>query len=145
MKIGLIDLKVRGDERGGLVAIEDSQIGFDIKRVYYIFGTQPGVVRGLHAHRRLRQIAVAVSGKCTFVLDDGRARRTIVLDDPAKGLPIESMVWREMSEFSPDCVLLVLASENYDEGDYIRDYDAFKAAVAGAPPEALDSANAKGL
>lgn len=126
----LINLNLKGDSRGSLVAIEDRQIGFAVKRVYYLFGTNMGVARGFHAHRELRQLAVAVAGSCTFILDDGKARRSIRLDDPCLGLPIAAMTWREMIDFSSDCVLLVLASEHYNEADYIRDYDLFRAAVA---------------
>lgn len=115
-----------GDERGSLVALEGAKtVPFEIKRVYYIFGTQPGVARGFHAHRNLRQVAVCVTGKCRMVLDDGEKREEAWLDSPNKGLVINEMVWREMHDFSSDCVLLVLASEHYDEGDYIRLYSNF--------------------
>lgn len=122
----LLDFTPRGDKRGSLVALEDHEVGFKIRRVYHIFNTAPGVTRGLHAHRDLRQVAVAVTGSCTFLLDDGQSRETVVLDSPIKGLAIDSMVWREMFDFSADCVLLVLASNNYDETDYIRDYEQFR-------------------
>lgn len=122
----MIDLKPLGDARGSLVAIEDFKVGFPIKRVYYLFGTQPGVSRGFHAHQDLRQIVVAVTGACDFVLDDGQTRTTIRLADPTKGLFVEPMVWHEMHAFTPDCVLLVIASDNYDERDYIRSYDDFR-------------------
>lgn len=122
----LIDLLVRGDERGDLVAVEESRdIPFPIRRAYYIYRTDPGVTRGRHAHHALNQLAVAVTGQCTMVLDDGTNRAEVVLGDPARGLIIGPMVWREMRDFSPDCVLLVLADAPYDEADYIRDYDAF--------------------
>lgn len=115
-----------GDERGSLVALEGAKtVPFEIKRVYYIFGTQPGVARGFHAHRNLRQVAVCVTGKCRMVLDDGEKREEAWLDSPNKGLVINEMVWREMHDFSSDCVLLVLASEHYDESDYIRLYSNF--------------------
>lgn len=99
---------------------------FDVKRVYYIFGTQQGVSRGFHAHKNLKQVAVCVTGKCKMVLDDGKKREEVWLDSPTTGLIIEDLTWREMHNFSEDCVLLVLASEHYDESDYIRDYDEFK-------------------
>ena len=119
-------LTARGDERGSLVAIEQhSDVPFAIARVYYLFGTCEGVTRGLHAHRSLRQFAVAVRGSCTMLLDDGNRRATLRLDDPALGLLIGPMVWREMSDFSDDCVLMVLADAPYDEADYVRDYDRF--------------------
>ncbi len=115
-----------GDERGSLVALEGSKtVPFEIKRVYYIFGTQQGVARGFHAHRNLKQVAVCVTGKCRMILDDGETRQETWLDSPTKGLIIGDRVWREMHDFSPDCVLLVLASEHYDENDYIRNYDEF--------------------
>lgn len=126
MKPTIIDLPVLGDERGSLVALEAQQnIPFAIARVYYIFGTQPGVARGFHAHRRLQQVAVAVSGACTMVLDDGHERREVRLDDPARGVYIGNLVWREMKDFTADCVLLVLADRHYDESDYLRNYSEF--------------------
>lgn len=122
----LVALTARGDERGSLIAIEQSRdVPFAIARVYYLFGTREGVTRGLHAHRALRQFAVAVSGSCTILLDDGVRRDTLRLDDPSVGLILPPMVWHEMSDFSADCVLMVLADAPYDEADYIRDYDRF--------------------
>lgn len=115
-----------GDERGSLVALEaENTVPFAIKRVYYIFGTQQGVARGFHAHRQLKQVAICITGKCKIILDDGKIREEAWLDSSTKGLLIGDLVWREMHEFSADCVLLVLASEHYDEADYIRDYDEF--------------------
>lgn len=115
-----------GDERGSLVALETGKtVPFDIKRVYYIFATQKNVARGFHAHKNLKQIAVCVTGKCRMVLDNGKIRQDAWLDSPTKGLLISDLVWREMHDFSQDCVLLVLASEHYDESDYIRDYQDF--------------------
>src|SRR5690554_4837494 len=115
-----------GDDRGSLVALEaEKTVPFEIKRVYYIFGTQQGVARGFHAHKQLKQVAVCVTGKCRMILDDGRNKEEVWLDSPTKGLLIGDLVWREMHDFSEDCVLLVLASEHYDESDYIRDYDEF--------------------
>ncbi len=122
----LINLDSLGDERGSLIAIEKGNNSpFEIKRVYYIFNTQDGVVRGLHAHINLKQIAIAVSGSCTFIIDDGEKREDIKLSSPNQGLYIDGLIWREMKDFSNDCVLVVLASENYDENDYIRNYDDF--------------------
>src|SRR5690606_26446057 len=124
--IHLIDLPSLGDDRGSLVAIEaNKHIPFEVKRVYYIFGTQSGVSRGFHAHKNLQQLAVCVSGKCRMLLDDGINKESVWLESPTKGLLIGNNLWREMHEFSDDCVLLVLASEYYDESDYIRDYSAF--------------------
>ncbi len=100
-------------------------VPFDIRRVYYITGMSPDQPRGFHAHRQLQQVAVCVAGRCRMVLDDGKTRNETWLDTPDNGVLIGNMVWREMHDFSSDCVLLVLASELYDEADYIRDYDAF--------------------
>ena len=122
----LIPLVVQGDERGRLVAIEGlSDWPFAIARVYYVYGTTPGTTRGHHAHRALNQLAVAVAGSCTMLLDDGASKVSVRLDDPAVGLTLGSMIWREMSDFSEDCVLMVLADAAYDEADYIRDHDDF--------------------
>jgi dTDP-4-dehydrorhamnose 3,5-epimerase-like enzyme len=122
----LLDFKTLGDDRGSLIAIEEGyNTPFEIKRVYYIFDTKEGVERGFHAHINLKQLAITVKGSCTFVLDNGTTREEIKLDNPNQGLLIEGLIWREMKDFSPDCVLLVLASEHYDESDYIRDYDGF--------------------
>lgn len=127
-----IEFPALGDERGELVALEigmEKTVPFDIKRVYYIYKTGDGVSRGYHAHKDLKQVAICVSGKCKMVLDSGNGREEVWLNTPTKGLLIESMVWREMHDFSDDCVLLVLASEHYDEADYIRDYQKFAEAV----------------
>jgi dTDP-4-dehydrorhamnose 3,5-epimerase-like enzyme len=121
-----VDLKLLGDERGSLVALESNKnIPFDIKRVYYIFGTQKGVSRGFHAHRSLEQIAICISGSCRMLMDDGRTKESVLLNCRNKGIYIDSMIWHEMHDFSDDCVLLVLASDYYDELDYIRAYNDF--------------------
>ena len=132
MQCKIINFKVMGDERGSLIALEKNHnTPFDIKRVYYIFGTKEEVRRGFHAHKNLKQIAIAVSGSCKFHLDDGKETKEILLDSPDKGLLIEGLVWREMYDFSSDCVLMVVASEYYDESDYIRDYNEFLRIVNG--------------
>ena len=133
MEIKLIPLQSHGDERGSLVSLEqDKNIPFVIRRVYYIFGTKEDVRRGFHAHKELRQLAIAVRGSCNFLLDDGNEKKEVVLNDPMCGLLIESYVWREMYNFSEDCVLLVLADQLYDESDYIRSYDQFIKEVKNA-------------
>ncbi len=125
-KYKLIDFKTLGDDRGSLIAIEEGyNAPFDIRRVYYIFNTKKDVERGFHAHINLKQMAIVVKGSCTFIIDDGKTREKIKLNTPTKGLLIEGLIWREMKDFSSDCVLVVLASEHYDESDYIRDYDKF--------------------
>ena len=104
----LINFPPLGDERGSLVALEaNNTVPFDIKRVYYLFGTKKDVSRGFHAHEALKQVAVCVTGKCRMLLDDGKEKAEVWLDSSTKGLFIESMVWREMHDFSDDCVLLV--------------------------------------
>lgn len=124
--VKLISFESLGDHRGSLVALEQNKnIPFAIKRIYYIFDTKQGVVRGLHAHKALKQVAIALKGSCRFVLDDGITKEDIILDCPTKGILIDSCLWREMHDFSDDCVLMVLASEHYDESDYIRDYAVF--------------------
>lgn len=123
--IKLIDLPSLGDQRGGLVAIESNQsIPFEIRRLYYIFNTTDQS-RGYHAHIDLKQIAVCVKGSCRFILDNGHTREEVTLNSPTQGLYIDALTWREMHDFSEDCVLLVLASQHYDESDYIRDYQEF--------------------
>lgn len=126
MQIKLIPLQAHGDDRGSLIALEEGKnIPFPVKRVYYLFNTKEGVSRGFHAHKALKQVAIAVRGSCRFVLDDGKERVEVLLDNPAQGLLIESFMWREMYDFSDDCVLMVLADQLYDESDYIRGYEDF--------------------
>ncbi len=122
----LLDFKTLGDDRGSLIALEENyNTPFAIKRVYYIFETKSGVRRGYHAHKYLKQLAICISGSCSFLLDDGSTKKNILLDSPNKGLLIEGLVWREMYDFSEDCILLIVASEHFNEDDYIRDYDTF--------------------
>ncbi|OAT27207.1 hypothetical protein M976_02496 [Buttiauxella ferragutiae ATCC 51602] len=126
MKIEYIPLQVHGDERGSLIALEETKnIPFNIKRIYYMFNTQQGIRRGFHAHKELIQVAISVKGSCKFLLDDGIDKVNITLDDPALGVLINPMVWHEMYEYSEDCVLMVIASDSYDESDYIRNYEDF--------------------
>lgn len=132
MEIRLIEFEEHGDDRGTLVALEqEGNIPFEIKRVYYMYGTTPGTRRGGHAHRKLKQVLVCVSGSCVIHLDNGREKSEVPLESPNVGLLIDSATWREMHDFSEDAVLMVLASELYDEGDYIRDYDKFIEYVSG--------------
>lgn len=117
------------DTRGALVAAEvDRHIPFPIKRVYFLTDLKRDEPRGFHAHRALQQVAVCLAGSCQFVLDNGSEREQLVLDRPSRGVHIGNMIWREMHDFSEDCVLAVFASEFYDEADYIRDYKEYLAA-----------------
>lgn len=126
MEIKIVKLEEHGDERGTLIALEEMKnVPFDIKRVYYMYDTVKGVRRGFHAHKQLKQILICVKGSCKILLDDGTEKAEVTLDEPNKGLLIESHLWREMFDFSDDAVLMVLASELYDEADYIRNYDDF--------------------
>ncbi|AXB06216.2 FdtA/QdtA family cupin domain-containing protein [Aeromonas caviae] len=130
--IKLIDFPVLGDERGSLLALEGNKnIPFDIKRVYYIYGTQNGVARGFHAHKELKQVAICLNGSCRFVMDNGIEKSDVVLNSPSQGLLIDTMQWHEMYDFSSDCILLVLADQLYDESDYIRNYGEFKCLANG--------------
>lgn len=132
MEYKIIQFQKHGDERGQLVALEnDKEIPFEIKRVYYMFDTLPNVRRGFHAHKTLKQILICTSGSCKIHLDDGYSTAEVTLDKPYEGLLIDSKLWREMYDFSHDAVLMVLASQMYDEGDYIRNYDEFIKFVKG--------------
>lgn len=115
-----------GDDRGMLVSLEEfNDIPFRIKRVYYLYDTIDGVVRGHHAHKSLKQILVCIHGSCKVKMDNGRETKIVPLEKPYEGLFIDNNIWREMYDFSPDAVLLVLASEIYNEEDYIRNYEDF--------------------
>jgi dTDP-4-amino-4,6-dideoxygalactose transaminase/dTDP-4-dehydrorhamnose 3,5-epimerase-like enzyme len=128
-----VSLTEHTDARGTLVAFErGTNAPFTVRRAYCLRNLPSTAIRGLHAHRQLRQLAVCLAGHCTLVLDDGKTRSEHRLTVPSEGLLIESMVWREMRDFSADCVLLVLADREYDESDYIRDYDTFRSAIEGA-------------
>ncbi len=126
----LLEFPVHGDHSGSLVALEKgADFPFEIQRVYYIWGTASTAVRGHHAHRALEQVIVVTSGSCDFTLDNGKMRQTVHLDSPTSGLYIKGNIWRTFKNFSPDCVVMVLASIHYDETDYIRDYNEFLKAV----------------
>ena len=115
-----------GDYRGQLVSLEEfTDIPFRIKRVYYMYETASGMIRGKHAHKSLQQILICIAGSCKIKMDNGHETKIVPLEKPYEGLYITNDIWREMYDFSPDSVLMVLASEPYDESDYIRDYDEF--------------------
>lgn len=115
-----------GDERGQLIALEEfKDIPFSIKRVYYMYDTAKGIRRGYHAHRKLEQILICIHGTCKVMLDDGKDKKIVLLEKPYEGVYVSNYMWREMYDFSDDAVLMVLASEIYDESDYIRDYEEF--------------------
>ena len=115
-----------GDERGMLVALEEyNDIPFEIKRVYYMYDTLENVHRGFHAHKNLEQILICIHGSCKVLLDNGKEKKIVSLEKPYEGLYVPNNMWREMYDFSPDAVLMCLASEVYSEEDYIRNYDEF--------------------
>lgn len=122
----LIEIEELGDERGLLTVIEGNKsVPFEINRIFYIYSTISGIRRGFHAHYKTRQALVCVSGNCKVFLDNTIRKTDVLLDSPTKVLILEPNDWHEMYDFSPDCVLLVLASHLYDSEDYIRDYDKF--------------------
>ena len=126
-----------GDSRGKLAVVEPGKdIEFPIRRVSYIYGADSNQRRGFHAHKKLEQVLLCVHGSCKVMLDDGSSRCDVTLDSPTLGLYVGNAMWREMYGFTPDAVLLVLASEPYTEADYIRNYDEFlKYVRKGGQPE----------
>ncbi len=126
MQVIKYQFQQHGDERGQLVALEEyNDIPFEIKRVYYMYDTKDGVRRGYHSHNSLQQILICVHGSCKILLDDAKEKKVVYLEKPYEGLYIPPNMWREMYDFSPDAVLVVLASEIYNEDDYVRDYEKF--------------------
>ena len=123
----IIDIRRYSDSRGYLSVIEgEEDIPFSIRRVYYLY-LVPEVARGAHAHKELQQLMVATSGSVHVTMDDGNNRKTFVLDRPWKGLLVVPGLWRTLDSFSGGAVCMVLASDHYDDSDYIRDYDEFLA------------------
>ena len=112
--------------RGKLSVIEKDVIPFSIKRVYYLYDVPSDSYRGGHAHKELVQLMIPLSGSFEVLLDDGKKRKKVMLNKPDKGLLIPQGIWREMDNFSSGAICMVLASDNFDESDYFRDYDQFK-------------------
>jgi hypothetical protein len=128
----LIELPKISDPRGNLSFIEGGQhIPFDIKRVYYLYDVPGGSDRGSHAHKKLHQFIIAMSGSFDVVLDDGQEKKRFHLNRSYYGLYVCPMIWRELDNFSSGSVCLVLASNIYEEDDYYREYDPFIKAVRG--------------
>ena len=122
----ITELKVLGDDRGQLVALEGNRnIPFDIKRVFYIYGTLEDIPRGNHSHYKAKQFLISVNGSCKVTLDNGSEKETFDLNSQNIGLLQDALIWGSMHDFSDDCVLMVLSDCYYDESDYIRDYDKF--------------------
>ena len=125
-----VELPLETDDRGSLVYVEQSEhIPFNIKRVYYIYDVPESRVRGEHAHEDLEQVLIALSGRLDVIVDDGLARERVTLDQPHRGLYLPPMTWREMENFTPGTVCLVLASDYYDPDDYVHDYGQFQSIV----------------
>lgn len=140
MQVVKYTFQPHGDERGQLIALEEYiDIPFRIKRVYYMYDTAKGIRRGFHAHHNLEQILICIHGKCKIHLDNGTETKEVLLEKPYEGLYIANYMWREMYDFSEDAVLMVLASELYDEKDYIRDYDEFLKIVAQNGEDYIES------
>ena len=131
-KCHMMDLPRVRDDRGSLTFIQPPLLPFEIRRVYYLYDIPSAKTRGAHGHRQLRQLMIAVAGSLDVELDDGHRRRMFRLSRPNHGLYISPMIWRELTNFSPGTICVVLASELYDETDYFRDYNEFLAAVSEA-------------
>ncbi len=135
----LFRLSTMADSRGDLTVVEGTRdLGFPIERVYYLHNLPDGSARGGHAHKQLRQLMIALSGTFDVHLDNGQEKRTVHLSDAGVGLVITTMIWREIDNFSPGAVCLVLASMPYDESDYYRDYAEFKGACNRACQQAAE-------
>ena len=127
----ILEFQNQIDERGGLVIAEAfKEIPFEIKRVFYSFNIPDRKSRGAHAHRKCSQVLIAPSGSFVVEIDDSVSRRRIVMDDPLKGLLVPPGVWASEMEFEPGAICLVLASDLYDESDYIRSYEEYRKYVA---------------
>jgi dTDP-4-dehydrorhamnose 3,5-epimerase-like enzyme len=130
-RVRSIDFPIIHEPRGNLSFIEGGiHVPFDIKRVYYLYDVPGGAARGGHAHKDLQQVIIALSGSFDVVLDDGSSRSKVFLNRSYNGLYLPNMIWRELENFSSGAVCMVLASERYDEDDYIRDHGEFLQAAA---------------
>lgn len=123
----IINFSEYGDERGNLVVAEGDgmDVPFTIRRVFYMYGSDPKIVRGQHANRKTEFVLINVSGTSRVKVDNGFETEVIELNKPRMGLYLKTMLWKDMYDFSSDSVLLVLASEHYDGEEYIRDYEEF--------------------
>jgi len=127
-KVRMLEFQERGDERGRLVVAEGSKdIPFDIKRIFYIYGTEGGVVRGQHANRESEFVLINVAGTSKVRITDGTESFVVELDKPMMGVYIPQMIWKDMYDFSEDSVLLVLASTHYDGKEYVRNFEEYVA------------------
>lgn len=142
----LVELPVITDRRGNLTYVETLRdVPFEIRRVYYLYDVPGGEMRAGHAHRALQQLVIAVAGSFDVLLDDGNTRETVTLNRANRGLLMSNSVWREISNFSSGSVCMVLASMEYDEADYIRDYDGFLASVGAGERSEVQRITTEGL
>ena len=126
-----IDVRGATDERGRLNFIEAGKdLPFQPVRLFWLHHIAPGQWRGRHGHRKSELVLIALHGGCRVHLDDGRATQAVTLDDPARALHLGTWVWHELTDFSPDAAILVIASTPYEEAEYLRDYEAFKREAA---------------
>ncbi len=130
-KVRMLEFPQRGDERGQMVVVEGNvDVPFEIKRTFYIYGSDANVVRGQHANRRTEFVLINVAGKSKVKVKDGKGNEAVFsLNRPHTGIYIPRMIWKDMYDFSPDSVLLCLASEHYDPDEYIRDYKQFQSEI----------------
>lgn len=132
MQLVKIPFPTHTNDTGSLSFFEaEKHIPFPIRRVYYIYDVQSGARRGFHAHKNLKQVLFCIHGSCKLLLDDGKEQQTVHLTSPSEGVLLEGVIWREMYDFSDGAVLAVLASEYYDEADYIRNYEDFLSYIKG--------------
>jgi hypothetical protein len=123
----LIELPKICSEKGNISVVENNKIiPFDVNRIYYLYDIPAGSDRGGHAHKELRQLIIAASGSFKIILDDGLSKREVTLNNPSRGLLLPPGLWRELIDFSSGSICLVLASQEYSENDYIRNYREFK-------------------
>lgn len=128
--VKMIRVPVVTDPRGDLAFVESGKhVPFEICRIYYLFNVPENSLRGGHAHKKLEQVIFAISGTFRVKLDDGLKQTEYVLNDPRKGLYLRNLIWRELDSFSKGAICMVVASDFYDEDDYIRDYNVFKRAL----------------
>lgn len=126
MNYKVINTKSFGDEQGRLVSFEKGvNCPFEVKRAFYIYDTKGETSRGCHANRNSEFLLIAINGSCKIKIDDGKSKEIIELTNPYTALYLDKMLWKEMYDFSHNAILLVLASTNYDEHEYIRNYDDY--------------------
>lgn len=122
----LFDFEIHADDRGNLTSLSNNkEIPFEIKRIYYTWNMPNSAIRGGHAHRELDEVMVCLHGSCDFVLDNSKEKITITLDKPNKGLYVPAHVWRDFRNFSPDCVVILIASDYFHPEDHVKDYTEF--------------------